>query len=46
MEMADSNATTAGQNKQGTFTFVNGSTPQNQTGLSNGGFSNVTIDLK
>ena len=46
MEMADSNATTAGQNKQGTFTFVNGTAPQNQTGLTNGGFSNVTIDFK
>ena len=46
MEMADSNATTAGQNRQGTFTFVNGTAPQNQTGLTNGGFSNVTIDFK
>jgi hypothetical protein len=45
MEMADSNATTAGQNKQGTFTFVNGTAPQKQTALTNGGFSNVTVDF-
>ncbi|MCX5747151.1 MAG: DUF2271 domain-containing protein, partial [Proteobacteria bacterium] len=43
MESTDLNANTAGQNNQGTFTFVKGPTAQNQTGLTNGGFSNVTI---
>jgi hypothetical protein len=45
MEVADTNATTAGQNNQGTFTFVKGAAPQMQTGLTNGGFSNVTINF-
>ena len=44
LELADENATTAGQNNQGTFTFVKGPNPQVQTGLANGGFTNVTID--
>jgi hypothetical protein len=43
MEMADSNANMASQNRQGTFTFLKSATPQTQTNLSNGGFSNVTI---
>lgn len=43
METADTNAVVATQNHQGTFTFLKGGTPQTQTGLSNGGFSNVTI---
>jgi len=46
MEVAESNATAAGQNNQGTFTFVKGAAPQNQTGLSNGGFTNVSVDFR
>jgi flagellar hook assembly protein FlgD len=45
MEASDTNATTAGQNNQGTFTFVKGPQPQMQMGLSNGGFTNVTINF-
>jgi hypothetical protein len=45
MEVADTNATTTGQNNQGTFTFVKGPQPQMQTGLSNGGFTNVSISF-
>jgi len=43
MELADSNATTAGQNAQGTFTFVKNGTAATQPGLSSGGFTGVTI---
>jgi hypothetical protein len=43
MESADFNANMASQNHQGTFTFLKSATAQTQTGLSNGGFSNVTI---
>ncbi len=43
MEVADENATTQTQNNQGTFTFAKGTAPDNQTGLSNGGFTNVSI---
>jgi hypothetical protein len=43
MELADSNASTAAQNAQGTFTFVKGTAPQSQTGLANGGFTGVSI---
>jgi hypothetical protein len=43
MESADSDANQASQNHQGTFTFLKSATPQTQTGLSNGGFSNVSI---
>jgi hypothetical protein len=46
MESADNNATAVTQNNQGTFTFTKGPTMQTQTGLSNGGFSNVTITYK
>lgn len=45
MELADSNSSTAGQNHQGTFTFVKGATAQTQTALTNGGFTNVSIDF-
>jgi hypothetical protein len=45
MENADVNATTPNQNNQGTFTFVKGAQPQAQTGLSNGGFTNVSIQF-
>lgn len=45
MELADSNATTAAQNHQGTFTFIKSPQPQSQSGLSNGGFTNVTIQF-
>ncbi|MEZ4402357.1 MAG: DUF2271 domain-containing protein [Kofleriaceae bacterium] len=43
MELADSNATTAGQNDQGTFTFTKSATPSTQTGLTSGGFNTVGI---
>lgn len=45
MEVSDTNATTANQNNQGTFTFVKGTAPQMQTGLSNGRFTNVSINF-
>jgi uncharacterized protein (TIGR03382 family) len=45
MELADSNATTPAQNHQGTFTFVKGATAQMQSALSNGGFTNVSINI-
>jgi uncharacterized protein (TIGR03382 family) len=45
MELADSNATTAAQNRQGTFTFVKGTTVQMQSALTNGGFTNVSINV-
>lgn len=44
MELADRNSTSTAQNNEGTFTFVKGPNPQVQTGLANGGFTNVTID--
>jgi hypothetical protein len=43
MELADSNAVQATQNAQGTFTFVKSPAGSNQSGLSNGGFTNVSI---
>jgi hypothetical protein len=43
MESTDLNATLATQNNQGTFTFMKSASPQMQTALSNGGFSNVSI---
>ena len=43
MERADSNATTAAQNNQGTFTFNRNGTASSQAGLANGGFTNVSI---
>jgi hypothetical protein len=46
LEATDLNALTADQNNQGTFTFVKGGMPQNQSGLSGGNFTNVTIDFK
>lgn len=45
MELADGNSTTVEQNNEGTFTFVKGPQPQMQSGLSNGGFTNVTIQF-
>jgi len=45
MELADSNASQATQNHQGTFTFTKGATADSQTNLSNGGFNNVSIDF-
>ncbi len=45
MELADSNAATAANNHQGTFTFVKGPTAQMQTALTNGGFTNVSINF-
>ena len=43
LELAPGNANTAGQNNQGTFTFVKGPAAQTQTNLANGGFTNVMI---
>jgi hypothetical protein len=43
MELADSNSSTTQQNAQGTFTFTKNTTGSEQTGLSNGGFANVSI---
>ena len=45
MELADSNAATAAQNRQGTFTFVKGANAQMQSGLTNGGFTNVSLNF-
>lgn len=45
MELADSNASQPAQNHQGTFTFVKGATPQMQSALTNGGFTNVSINI-
>jgi hypothetical protein len=46
MELADSNASQPGQNHQGTFTFVKSAAPEQQSGLANGGFTNVAIDFQ
>jgi hypothetical protein len=45
MEVAETNATSAAQNQQGTFTFIAGPAPQNQTGLASGGITNVSISF-
>ncbi|MEZ4366608.1 MAG: DUF2271 domain-containing protein [Kofleriaceae bacterium] len=45
LESADSNANNASQNNQGTFTFTKGAVADNQSGLTNGGFSAVSIDF-
>lgn len=45
MELADTNAATPAQNHQGTFTFVKGTAPQMQSALTNGGFTNVSINI-
>lgn len=45
MESTESNATSAADCNEATFTFVKGAAAQNQTGLSNGGFTNVSIDF-
>jgi hypothetical protein len=44
MELADSNATSTAQLHEGTFTFVKGPSSQMQSGLSNGGFTGVSIN--
>jgi hypothetical protein len=38
-------STEKGARNVGTFTFTKGPTPQKQTGLANGGFTNVTVDF-
>ncbi len=43
MELADRNSTSTTQNNEGTFTFVKGASPQTQSNLTNGGFSDVTL---
>ena len=45
MESTESNATSPADCNEATFTFVKGAAPQSQTGLSNGGFTNVSIDF-
>jgi hypothetical protein len=45
MESTDLNANQAAQNNQGTFTFVKGPAPDTRTGLSNGGFVDVSIQF-
>ncbi len=45
MELTDLNANQANQNNQGTFTFIKGPAPQMQTALTNGGFTNVSIQF-
>src|SRR5688572_12004781 len=45
LELAEGNSTTAAQNNQGTFTFIKGPAPQTQTNLTNGGFTNVSIEF-
>jgi len=44
LEMGQENSNNAGQNNQGTFTFLKNGTAQVQTALANGGFTNVTIN--
>ncbi len=44
MELADGNSTAAGQNNQGSFTFTKGTQSQTQSGLSSGGFTNVSLN--
>jgi len=44
METADQNSGSTAQNHEGSFTFTVGPTAQKQTGLSNGGFIDVTVD--
>jgi hypothetical protein len=45
LESTDLNATATTQNNQATFTFVKGAAPESQTGLSGGGFTNVSIEF-
>lgn len=45
LEMADSNATTTADNRQGAFLFTVGPEPQTQTGLESNGFVNATVDF-
>jgi hypothetical protein len=44
MELSDSNATQEGQNNQGEFTVIKGPSPQSQTALTSGGFTNVSLN--
>lgn len=46
METTDSNATMVSDNHQASFFFTKGPTSQVQTGLSNGGHTNVTINYR
>jgi hypothetical protein len=45
MESTEVNAVAANENNQGTFTFTKGSVADTQTGLSNGGFENVSLEF-
>jgi len=45
LELAESNATQTTSNNEGTFTFVKGASPSTQPNLTNGGFTNVTIEF-
>ncbi len=44
MELSDSNANTPDQNNQGEFEIIKGPTPQSQTALTSGGFTNVSLN--
>ncbi len=45
MESTESNSVNPNENNEATFTFEKGAAPQSQTGLSNGGFTNVSIEF-
>jgi hypothetical protein len=45
IEVAETNATTAAENQSAQFTFTVGPNPENQTNLTNGGITNVSIDF-
>jgi hypothetical protein len=45
MEMTEDNSTTTATNSEGSFTFVKGPNAQMQSGLSNNGFTGVTINF-
>ncbi|HEU0033230.1 MAG TPA: hypothetical protein VFQ53_21505 [Kofleriaceae bacterium] len=46
LEMADSNAQTTADNRQGAFLFTVGPNPETQTGLESNGFVNATVDFQ
>ncbi len=46
LELADSNAQTRADNRQGAFTFIKSAMPEVQTALASGGFVDATIDFQ
>lgn len=46
IEVSETNAISANENQQAQFTFTVGPNPENQTGLANGGVTNVSIDYQ